>query len=79
MDFESSNSGIFPDEPNEVDRTPSGLVFRDEAVMDLHRLASDQLRQELEQRVTASPRKKVMPYVHGFNEAFETAAFTTAE
>ena len=71
--------GHFPDEPYEVNRTTGGLVFRDEAVMDLHRLASDQLREELEQRVAASPRKEVVLYIHGFNETFATAAFTTAE
>lgn len=71
--------GRFPNEPYEVERIPGVGVFRDDAVMSLHSQASSQLREELKERVAASPRKEVVLYVHGFNETFATAAFTTAE
>jgi esterase/lipase superfamily enzyme len=70
--------GRFPNEPYEVVRTAEG-AYRDAAVIQAHQLAQRQVREELARRVAASPRKEVILYVHGFNETFETAAFTTAE
>ena len=70
--------GRFPDEPYSLERRTDG-VYRDEGDMRLHRLAKRQLREELTQRIATSPRKEVMLYVHGFNETFASAAFTSAE
>ncbi|MCG6896317.1 MAG: alpha/beta hydrolase [Thiocapsa sp.] len=37
------------------------------------------LQEEVQRRLAAAPSKEVLLYVHGFNETFATAAFTTAE
>jgi len=71
--------GMFPDEPYAVIRDAAGNVYRDLRVLREHDLARRQFQQEIATRVAASPRKEVMLYVHGFNETFETAAFTTAD
>lgn len=70
--------GSFPKEPYGI-FNDQGKVFRDEAVLKEHRLAKQQLREEVSQRIAASPRKEVILYVHGFNETFASAAFTAAE
>jgi esterase/lipase superfamily enzyme len=71
--------GRFPDEPYGVVRDAEGNVYRDTRVLREHDLAKQQFQQEVSRRIAASPRKEVMLYVHGFNETFETAAFTAAE
>jgi len=70
--------GRFPDEPYDVVRKADG-AYRDTVTMREHELAKRQFREELAWRVAASPRKEVILYVHGFNETFATAAFTTAD
>ena len=74
-----SQIGSFPTEPYRIRLTPENDVYRDDADMRLHQLAKSQLVDEVTQRIAASPRKEVVLYVHGFNETFETAAFTSAE
>ena len=37
------------------------------------------LQGEVQRRLAAAPKKEVLLYVHGFNETFESAAFTAAE
>jgi esterase/lipase superfamily enzyme len=44
-----------------------------------HRDAKDALYRELSARLARSPSREILLYVHGFNETFETAAYTTAE
>ncbi len=71
--------GEFPREPYQVTRVASGDAFRDSAQMEQHEAAKQQLRSEVQRRLAESPRKEVLLYVHGFNETFASAAFTTAE
>lgn len=70
--------GRFPDEPYAVDIRPDGL-YRDNHNLQQHDAAGAALRRELQRRLARSPTKTVTLYVHGFNETFETAAFTAAE
>ncbi|MGB5834089.1 MAG: alpha/beta hydrolase [Thiohalocapsa sp.] len=74
-----SELGRFPDEPYEIRQTPGGEVYRADGDMRLHNLARRQLIDEVEQRVAVSPRKEVVLYIHGLNETFASAAFTSAE
>ncbi len=70
--------GRFPEEPYPFKWRPSGLI-RDPLVVREHRETRRQLHEELEGRLARSPKKEVVLYVHGFNETFESAAFTAAE
>lgn len=74
-----SRLGEFPREPYRITRAPSGDAFRDADQMAQHRAATRQFHAEVEQRLALSPRKEILLYVHGFNETFASAAFTTAE
>jgi esterase/lipase superfamily enzyme len=71
--------GRFPDEPYAVEFGADGGLYRAAADKRAHDRAEQLLRQELEQRLQRSPTKEIALYVHGFNETFATAAFTTAE
>jgi esterase/lipase superfamily enzyme len=71
--------GAFPREPYPISLDAAAHVYRQPETMQLHRAAKDTLRSEIQQRLADTPRKEVILYVHGFNETFETAAFTTAE
>lgn len=71
--------GAYPPEPYDVEVLPNGNVVRAAAFRDGHDRANAALRAEVERRVEASPSKDVVLYVHGFNESFATAAYTTAE
>jgi esterase/lipase superfamily enzyme len=71
--------GRFPAEPYDVVRDAAGNVYRAPEVLREHDQAKRQFEQEVARRIAASPRKEVILYVHGFNETFETAAFTTAD
>jgi esterase/lipase superfamily enzyme len=71
--------GAFPDEPYDIRVGADGFKYRDDATLAQHMTARRQLQEEVQQRLQRSPRKEVMLYVHGFNETFETAAFTAAE
>jgi esterase/lipase superfamily enzyme len=70
--------GRFPREPYAIEMRPDGL-YRGNSDLRQHDAADDLLRQEIQRRLARSPTKTVMLYVHGFNETFETAAFTAAE
>lgn len=69
----------FPEEPYGVKRTADGTVRHDRAVLARHDEARDQLETEVQRRLADSPSKEVLLYLHGFNETFESAAFTAAE
>jgi len=71
--------GAFPAEPYKLTRSADGMLTRDRAELELHAAARAGLTREVERRLAASPSKKVMLYVHGFNETFATAAYTAAE
>ena len=71
--------GGFPAEPYDVVRDAAGNVYRDPEVLREHDQAKRQFEQEVARRIAASPRNEVILYVHGFNETFESAAFTTAD
>jgi len=70
--------GRFPNEPYSLQRTPEGIV-RSPEVMRRHRLVRRDFDAELSRRLATSTNADVMLYVHGFNETFATAAYTTAE
>jgi esterase/lipase superfamily enzyme len=71
--------GRFPQEPYEVTRSPTGELFRAPDVLEAYDAAKQQLVAEIQRRLAESPKKEIVLYVHGFNETFATAAFTTAE
>ncbi len=71
--------GAFPKEPYPIRVAADGARYRQSATLSEHNAARESLRDEIESRLAESPRKEVMLYVHGFNETFETAAFTAAE
>lgn len=71
--------GRFPQEPYAVEVRADGSVHRAAADLRAHRAADRLLREEVQQRLTRSPTKEIVLYVHGFNETFATAAFTAAE
>jgi esterase/lipase superfamily enzyme len=71
--------GRFPDEPYGVEFRADGALYRDSADMADHKRAARLLREELRRRLARSPNKEITLYVHGFNESFATAAFTSAE
>jgi esterase/lipase superfamily enzyme len=71
--------GAFPDEPYALRTGRNGYRYRDDATLAQHLAARQGLQAEVERRLADSPRKEVMLYVHGFNETFATAAFTTAD
>jgi esterase/lipase superfamily enzyme len=76
---EVTEVGAFPQQPYAIQRLPDGHIIRDPAVLAAHRRANDALRAEIRRRLAASTTKDVVLYVHGFNETFESAAFTLAE
>lgn len=71
--------GAFPDEPYKIKRSGDGMLLRDRAELVRHAAANETLRAEIRRRLERSPTGEVMLYVHGFNETFADAAFTTAE
>ncbi|MBK1619107.1 hypothetical protein CKO42_11815 [Lamprobacter modestohalophilus] len=71
--------GAFPDEPYQIIRDAQGHLLRDQAELARHREASAGLKAEIRRRLEQSPTGELMLYVHGFNETFASAAFTTAE
>ncbi|WP_295582192.1 alpha/beta hydrolase [uncultured Lamprocystis sp.] len=75
----TKESGHFPDEPYQLHQLPNGLIERDRAEMARHQEAKQTLSQEIERRLKTSSSKKILLYVHGFNETFASAAYTTAE
>jgi esterase/lipase superfamily enzyme len=71
--------GAYPPEPYDVDVLPNGDVVRAAEFRAGHTRANAALRTEVERRLAESASKDVVLYVHGFNESFATAAFTSAE
>jgi esterase/lipase superfamily enzyme len=71
--------GAFPAEPYGVIRGPNGALLRDRAELARYDEAKRQLQSNVERRLAASPKKEILLYVHGFNETFASAAYTTAE
>ncbi|QQO56777.1 MAG: alpha/beta hydrolase [Thiohalocapsa sp. PB-PSB1] len=70
--------GRFPDEPYDV-VIDGPHIRRSPAAVAGHRQAKDALYRELAARLATSPSGEVLLYVHGFNETFESAAYTAAE
>ena len=75
---EVTEIGRFPATPYLLKSTEEGIEY-DADVLSRHEQAKQTLTKELERRLGESPRQEVVVYVHGFNETFETAAFTIAE
>jgi esterase/lipase superfamily enzyme len=71
--------GRFPQEPYDLKPLPSGDLVRDPGDMQVHEFAKQRLLDEIQRRLAESPKKEIILYVHGFNETFATAAYTTAE
>ena len=71
--------GQFPNEPYQLHRLPNGLIERDRDELARHDAAKERLTREIERRLAESSSKDVMLYVHGFNETFDSAAYTAAE
>lgn len=68
--------GEFPEQPYRITLDSAAHVFRKAGAMRRQATAKDTLRTEVQRRLAESSRKEVILYVHGFNETFETAAFT---
>jgi esterase/lipase superfamily enzyme len=71
--------GAFPKEPYLLRPTKDGKLLRDRDQLARHAEAKGRLQGEVQRRLAAAPSKEVLLYVHGFNETFESAAFTAAE
>jgi esterase/lipase superfamily enzyme len=71
--------GAFPEEPYRLQRADSGNILRDRAELARHADAKASLQGEVQRRLAAASKREVLLYVHGFNETFETAAYTAAE
>ncbi len=71
--------GAFPQEPYRLRPTEDGKLLRDRDQLARHAEAKGRLQGEVQRRLAAAPSKEVLLYVHGFNETFESAAFTAAE
>jgi esterase/lipase superfamily enzyme len=70
--------GRYPGIPYSVAKTPTGLI-RAPADLAAHDTASRALQAELARRLALSPRKEMVLYVHGVNNAFSEAALTAGE
>lgn len=71
--------GAYPPEPYDIEALPNGAIIRAPEFQARHDRASEVLVSEFDRRLARSPTKEVLLFVHGFNETFATAAFTTAE
>jgi esterase/lipase superfamily enzyme len=71
--------GAFPREPYTVLRTADGTLLRDRAELARYDETKGELMREVQRRLAKAPNKEVMLYVHGFNETFASAAYTTAD
>jgi esterase/lipase superfamily enzyme len=70
--------GRYPEEPYRIRRSKDRVV-RDPDTLARHRRANAALQAQVEHRLAAAPSGKIMLYVHGFNETFDSAANTAAE
>ncbi len=71
--------GAFPQEPYRLRPTEDGKLLRDRDQLARHAEVKGRLQGEVQRRLAEVPKKEVLLYVHGFNETFESAAFTAAE
>jgi esterase/lipase superfamily enzyme len=71
--------GAFPEEPYQLKRDADGRLLRDREELRRHAEAKGELQEIIERRLEKTTGKDFLLYVHGFNETFATAAFTTAE
>jgi esterase/lipase superfamily enzyme len=71
--------GAFPEEPYQLRRDDKGQLLRDREELARHAASKSQLQGEIRRRLASAPKQEVLLYIHGFNETFATAAFTTAE
>jgi esterase/lipase superfamily enzyme len=70
--------GRFPEEPYEIQVTAAGVI-RDPAIVAEHDKTTVQFQELLKQKLRKSPTKEVVLYIHGFNQTFDSAAFTMAD
>lgn len=70
--------GHYPRIPYAMVRTPAGLT-RAPATLAAHDSASRELQAEIARRLTLSPRKEMVLYIHGVNNSFSEAALTMGE
>ncbi|MGI9626970.1 MAG: alpha/beta hydrolase, partial [Longimicrobiales bacterium] len=70
--------GRFPEEPYALELAPAG-VSRSSSVLRRHQETKAGFQAQLQRRLERSPSKEVILYVHGFNQDFAAAAYTTAE
>jgi len=75
---ETRELGRFPSEPYGVVVDGPRIRRSPEATRG-HRQAKKRLYQELSAHLARAPSREVLFYVHGFNETFASAAYTTAE
>ncbi len=75
---ETTELGRFPNEPYAV-VVDGPVIRRAPTATQAHRAAKDALYRELAERLERSPSREVILYIHGFNETFASAAYTTAE
>nr|WP_242518155.1 alpha/beta hydrolase [Thiorhodovibrio winogradskyi] len=71
--------GAFPEEPYRLIRVGERRLLRDRDQLKLHESTKHGLQGEVQRRLATAPKKEILLYVHGFNETFESAAYTTAE
>lgn len=71
--------GRYPEEPYEFDVRADGDIYLSTADARQHERIERLFREVLQRRLARSATKEVVLYVHGFDETFATAAFTTAE
>jgi esterase/lipase superfamily enzyme len=70
--------GRYPPIPYSLAVTPEGLT-RAPAVVEAHETATRKLQAEIARRLSVSPRKEVVLYVHGVHNSFSDAALTMGE
>jgi esterase/lipase superfamily enzyme len=70
--------GRFPKEPYAV-VVDGPLIRRAPEVLEAHQITRNQFSRELSARLDGALSREVLLFVHGFNETFESAAYTTAE
>jgi esterase/lipase superfamily enzyme len=75
---DTTERGHYPPTPYVLQYTGSGFI-RDPAVTASHREAEEDLKREIARRLASAHKKEIVFYVHGVNETFADAAFTTAE
>jgi esterase/lipase superfamily enzyme len=75
---ETQELGRFPNEPYAIVVDGRHIRRAPESTR-RHREAKEGLYRELSARLARSPSREILLYVHGFNETFASAAYTTAE